>query len=61
MIRDYMSVLAARALYEDGAMVIALLGDSMRGTVSARFAGKGKLVRWSEGFVWLLWIRSRNS
>jgi hypothetical protein len=39
-----MSVFAGGALNEDGAFVVALLGDAMRGAMLTGLAGEGQLV-----------------
>lgn len=39
-----MSVFAGGALNEDGASVVALLGDAMRGAMLTGLAGEGQLV-----------------
>lgn len=44
-----MSILATWAGYKDGAMVIALLREAVRGARGALFAGKSHLVGWLFG------------
>lgn len=40
VVADEMSVVARRAFYQDGAVVVAVLGDAVRGAVGAGFAGE---------------------